>query len=196
MLGAMTVIDWIADDGLRLLGDIVLPALAILVPTFIALRLARQQREDANKLVQQQREEEIAAKARARRLDAGAEVVRAFAELVSFDPLGTDMRTILANARGRIAVYRAWAPRADFSGDWLGLKYNEGMELWRTAFEEAGHRGPSLRGDATAYAEVFGPAQQWAHNTIETLAGWLAGYVEDEALRAEGSALIEAQGVG
>ncbi|MDQ1174140.1 hypothetical protein QE430_002447 [Microbacterium testaceum] len=189
----MTILDWLADDGLRLLGDIIIPVGAILIPTGIALRLARRDRQDAAALAQQERADAAASEVRARRLDAGGEVVRALAVLVSADPLRSDMQSSLANIRGRIAVYKAWTSGDDFTGDWLGLKHNEGVRLWQSALLEADRRGPVVQRDADVFFEVFGPAQRWAHETIERFAGWLSGHVDDNVLREEGARLLRAQ---
>lgn len=192
----MTFLDWLANDGLRLLGDIIIPAAAILVPTLIAVRLARRERIEAATSAVQQREDASAAELRARRLDAGGEVVRAMAVFVNVDPLQMDMRADLANVRGRIAVYKAWTRSGDVSGDWLGLKYNEGMALFRSALEESGRRGPDVvHQDPDVFFEVFGPAQRWAHETVERFAAWLGGRVSDEELALDGARLMRAQGL-
>lgn len=175
---------WLADDGLRLIGDVLIPVAAILVPTTIAVRLARRERIASEE-----------GERRGRRLQAGAEVISSLAPFISADPLHHDMHAQLARLRGSIAVYRAWTEKGDFSGDWLSLKHTEGMKEWQSALQEitAPRRRPLTEDEAFA---VLDPARRWASDMIESFTGWLSGHTDDEVLKREGAALIEKRDSG
>lgn len=168
----MTILDWLAQDGIRLAGDIIIPVAAILIPTVIAARVARRQRSDA---ADDDR--------KSRRLEAGAHVLRSLARFISVNPQVTDMQGMLAELRGQIAVYRAWITTDDISGDWLALKHGEGMRAWATALQSLGN-GPPPSSDS-----LWDPPRTWAQSTIETFSGWLSGHVSDEVLAEQASQL-------
>jgi hypothetical protein len=66
---------WFSDEGVGLIGDIVIPTAAILIPTGIAVWLAARERAASK-----------AGDAQARRLNAGGDVIVALAAMVSLDP--------------------------------------------------------------------------------------------------------------
>lgn len=178
------VLVWLGGDGLRLVGDLLIPVAAILVPTVIAVRLAQRER-----LVSEEGER------RSRRLQAGAEVLSSLAPFISADPLRHDMHVQLARLRGSIAVYRAWTEKGDFSGDWLSLKHTEGMKKWQAALTQMFEPGRGPLSEDEAFA-ALDPARRWAADTMESFTGWLSGHIDDAVLKREGAALIETRESG
>lgn len=55
--------------------------------------------------------------------------------MISLPPDARGMRDVLAEVRGRIAVYRAWIEQGDLSGDWLALPHSQGLRLFIDAME-------------------------------------------------------------
>lgn len=158
---------------------VIIPVFAILIPTIIAIRLARRERSAA-------REDRIEARADAakeRRLQASEGVIVGLAHLISVDPTNAPMQERLGELRGRIAVYRAWIEPDDLSGDWLALQHTQGMRLWSIAMESANN----ISGGQLVN---LGPPRQWAQSTIETFSGWLSGQIDVEVLRAEGAEML------
>lgn len=79
---------WVAADGRRLLGDIIIPVAAILIPTLIAVNIARIERRTAR----QECEDAARDRQRERRLDAAAGVIAALAPLASFSDVDQPMQ--------------------------------------------------------------------------------------------------------
>ena len=178
---------WAADDGLRLLGDIIIPVAAILIPTIIAVRVARDERHRAEAAAVEDRATRAADEQRARALAAGGNVITVLAGFVSMNPRTMDMQGHLAALRGSIAVYRAWIPTGDISGDWLALKHTQGMRLWAAAIDApdaSNADGPPI------FPVALRTAHLWAQDTIETFSGWLRGDTPEAKLRAEAAELL------
>jgi hypothetical protein len=171
-------IDWVA-----LAVDVILPVIAILVPTIIAIALFRAERRTAR----------LEAK-RARRLDAGAEVIVALAPMASIQPT-TLMTERLWDVRARISVYRAWSDTDDSSGDWLALRHREGMHLWAQIMEDIDAAGGINRVAPHELENMLMPAHQWAAMTIEMFSGWLAGYADMSVLLDDGARIIQEFGL-
>lgn len=178
---------WAADDGLRVLGDIIIPVAAILIPTTIAVRVARSERERAELAAVEDRVARAADEQRARALTAGGNVISVLASFVSMNPRTMDMHGHLAALRGSIAVYRAWISMGDISGDWLALKHTEGLKLWVAALEAP---DVFIDGPSPAFPVALAAAQQWAQDTIETFSGWLRGDTPETQLQSEGGSLL------
>ncbi|MEV8023647.1 hypothetical protein [Microbacterium sp. NPDC080220] len=178
---------WAADDGLRLLGDIIIPVAAILIPTIIAVRVARRERERAESAAVEERAARAADEQRARALAAGGNVISVLASFVSMNPRTIDMHGHLAALRGSIAVYRAWIPIDDISGDWLALKHTQGMKLWGAAMTAP---DVTIVNDQPLFPVALSAAQQWAQDTIETFSGWLRGDTSEAQLSEEGADLL------
>lgn len=138
--------------------DIAIPVLAILVPTFIALSLARAERERAEavriadvadraerRAASADREEERRAAAAARqeerreryrdrRREAAAGGDRGARPTYLDPPVRAGDAGVFADLRGHLGIYRAWVePDEDHSGDWLALQHTRGMSVWRSA---------------------------------------------------------------
>ncbi len=161
MMVSMTLLEWVTSNGLGFLGDVIIPVAAILVPTMIAVRIARRERLDAAEADRQ-----------SRRLEAGAGVIVSLSSFVSVSPLRTDMQSQLAALRGQIAVYRAWAAPGDSSGDWLAIKHSEGMHLWLVALEQINRLGALVVTDEMVEASgALHSPRIWAQSTIETFSG-------------------------
>lgn len=192
-------LDWAAEDGARWLGDVVIPVFAILVPTLIAVRLAKRERTESRLAARSERDDAADKDERSRRLEAGKDVIVALAGMVSFDPLHENVRPILSEIRARIAVYRAWSPDPDVSGDWLVLKSNEGNLLWARVFAQIDEASQSIAPGYEPGADwVFSVAHEahaWASETVDTFSRWLRGDISDQALLEEGQALIGKYGL-
>jgi|GEM_PF-2439381 len=196
--------------------DIAIPVLAILVPTFIALSLARAERaraeavrradltdreverraataarETERRAVAAAREAERRERYRDRRREAGAGVIVALAKLISIHPSDPAMQGELADLRGHLGVYRAWIePDEDHSGDWLALQHTKGMSLWSSAMETIAAQGEINRIADHELPSIMDPARQWAQDTIETFTAWLAGDLGEDVLRRQGAAIL------
>lgn len=191
----MTFDEWLVSGGVGLLGDIIIPVGAIVVSTWIAVKVARQSREDAAKLARQEREDAAEADRRSRKLDAGGEVLVILAAFISVDALQTDMQVRLGELRGRIAVYSAWVAAEDLSADWLKLQHSEGMRLWALALSD-----PRLRGQRELSVDemfdIFDAPRTWARDLIDTFSGWLSGHVPDNILRSQGAQILAQRAEG
>jgi hypothetical protein len=171
-------------DWWSIVRDAAIPVAAILVPTFIAVRLARNERLAADR----------GRYLEARRL-AAQSVIIALARMVSVDPTAEPLQEKIRDLRGHIAVYRTVLSERDLlSGDWLGLKHQQGMSLWSTAMDELEQRNGSLTFGIEEKLEILRPAQAWAHATMETFSGWLGNHVPDETLQREGALLLSRNG--
>lgn len=165
----------------EVLKDAAIPVAAILIPTWLAVRMSKGERESAR--LDGERE---------RRLDAGAGIIVALAPLASMSAVHQSLQEPLWDLRARIAVYRAWISVDDISGDWLALRHREGMILWAHALDiidAAG--GPNAITD-DQLLEFLSPAHQWAATTTEMFSGWLSGHVKTEALQNDGARILEA----
>lgn len=166
-------IDWVA-----LAVDILIPVSAILVPTIIAIALFRAERRTARLEA-----------TRARRLDAGGQVIVAIAPMASIQP--TDpMTERLWDVRARMSVYRAWIESDDVSGDWLALRHREGMHLWAEIMEDIDAAGGVNRFGRLDLENMLIPAHQWAGTTIEMFSAWLAGHVHVSVLIDDGARIM------
>lgn len=177
-------------DAWKFLGTIdwagvVIPVIAILVPTLIAIRLATRERGAAHDARIDARAEAV----KERRLRASEGVILGLAHLVSVNPMTSPLQERFGELRGRIAVYRAWIEAGDLSGDWLALKHKQGFQLLRIAMEEIQSIGGS-RANPEEVDRLLEPPRQWAQSTIDTFSEWLSGDVDIEVLRAEGAELI------
>lgn len=156
--------------------DVLIPVAAILIPTLISIGLYRaERREAAND------------RARERRLEAGAEIARALAPLGTIDGTSEDMRPLLADLRGRITIYRAWTTTDDIVGDWLALRYKEGMRTWTSTLAAFDPNGMSYE----QVLQAQRPAHDWSASTAEMFTGWLAGHVTTEQIRTDGARILK-----
>lgn len=171
---------WWADDGLRLLGDVVIPVAAILIPTVIAIRLARSERHNAT------HDRKIE-----RRLQAGAEVITALAPLASIRA-DQPIQEHLWKLRSAIAVYRAWLDRSDPSGDWLALRHREGMTLWSQAMSRINRLARPDAVTPEGMVELLEEQWAWAAHTTEMFTGYLSGHVPEKDLLADGARILKA----
>jgi hypothetical protein len=188
----MTIIEWLASvDWGQVAVTIAIPVAAIIVPTLIAIRLARAERRDAFETSQRERSEVLATSQRERRLEAGASVIVALAPLASLFDLDAPMQGHLWDLRARIAVYRAWIEPGDLSGDWLALRHREGMRLWSEAFALVVQKGGPAGIGYDSLLGLLQPAHEWAASMTELFSGWLSGNVTTEALRADGARIME-----
>lgn len=177
----MTFIQWLASvDWGQVVVTIAIPVAAIIVPTLIAIRLARAERRDA-----------LETRKRERSLEAGASVIVALAPLASLFDLASPMQGHLWDLRARIAVYRAWIEPGNLSGDWLALRHREGMRLWSEAFMSIAQKGGPTAVDYDTLLSVLQPAHEWAASMTELFSGWLSGNVTTETLRADGARIVE-----
>jgi len=177
----MTFIHWLVSiDWGQVVVTIAIPVAAIIVPTLIAIRLARAERRDA-----------LETRKRERCLEAGASVIVALAPLASLFDLASPMQGHLWDLRARIAVYRAWIEPGDLSGDWLALRHREGMRLWSEAFALVVQKGGPAGIDYDSLLGVLQPAHEWAASMTELFSGWLSGNVTTEALRVDGARIME-----
>jgi hypothetical protein len=159
--------------------DIAIPVLSILVPTIIAIWLARRERlgGDESRYLE-------------RRRQAAEPVILALAQFVSLDPLNEPLQSQLRDLRGRIAVYRASLRPADvLSGDWLALRHSSGMTMWADAVDLLQESGGNPQADLVNAA--VDPGRRWANDTIEMFSSWLAGMTTDIALQHDGAILLE-----
>lgn len=199
-------VDWSA-----LVVDVGIPVAAILVPTLIAVRLARNERERAEEdrraaRVEREKERLAAAEARAterleryrdRRREAGAGVIVSLARLISIYPSDPSMQSVFADFRGHIGVYRAWVePEEDHSGDWLALQHAKGTWVWSAAMGEIAAKGGINRTADHELIDIMEPARRWAQDAIDTFSAWLAGDLDQQVLRTQGAEIIAAQKAG
>jgi len=168
-----------AVDWGALAIDVLIPVAAILIPTVIAIRLARSERKNA---IKDRREE--------RRLEAGAGVIVAVAPLASMHA-DHPMQTYLWELRARIAVYRASIPVGDPSGDWLAFRHREGMHLWRDAFGTIDAIGGSAAITDDGMLELLQPAHKWAGTTTEMFTAYLSGHLDADALLRDGARILQ-----
>lgn len=160
-------------------ATVLIPIAAIIIPTLIAIGLARRERADAR--ANSQRE---------RRLAAGAGVILALAPLASLTDLNQPMSERLWDLRARIAVYRAWIEKGDLSGDWLALRHKEGMQLWAAAMFQVQKFGGPDHLDTADLLNTLKAPHDWAATTTEMFSGWLSGNVDTGALQADGARII------
>lgn len=163
------------------ISDIAIPVAAILVPTVIAIWLARSERKSAER-----------SRYLERRTSAAEPVILALAHFISLDPAHEPVQAHLRDLRGRIAVYRTTLALEDaLSGDWLALQHEQGMLLWWSgmqAMDSSGDRSEAFMLGA------FSAGRSWANTTMQTLSGWLAGHVSDDVLQRQGAALMDSKG--
>ncbi|TFC54569.1 MULTISPECIES: hypothetical protein [unclassified Cryobacterium] len=164
--------------------SVAIPVAAILIPTVIAVRLARNERSVS-----------VRSHYLERRHGAARGVIVALSDMISMDPTAEMVEPLLRGLRGSIAVYRASLTADDaVSGHWLVTRQLQGAELWtaahgRLAFELA--RRTLSTGDT---AQILQPAHMWAHDTMETFSEWLSGQVQDADLQADSARLIAERG--
>lgn len=171
----MTFWEWLAANWPDVVKEFALPAAAILIPTIIAITLARRERVSASENA-----------ARQRKLDAGAQILLALAPLASMQADERNMQQHLWDLRARVAVYRAWISPDDISGDWLAYRHKEGMLLWVTAMYVIDALGGPSKISDQQLVEFLGPPHRWAAMTSEMLAGWLRGDVVERDLAMDG----------
>lgn len=198
---------WGTVDWGGVVVDVGIPVAAILVPTFIAIGLARAEsrraeddrraeladREIERRAALADRQEERREVERERQRKAGEGVIIGLASLISLPPDAPGMRDILAEVRGRIAVYRAWIEHGDLSGDWLALQHGKGMRLFLSAMESIDALAGSNRIAPHEIEAVMEPPRRWAQDAIDTFSGWLSGHVDDEVLRSQGAEILASQ---
>lgn len=175
-------------DWAPIVGDVLVPAAAIIVSTLVAVALARQERRDNR-----------ASLRRERLLAAATPLFEDFAQLVSLHPLLDLAHAPLQGMRAHIAVFRAALDVDDsLVSDWLALRHREGMQLWRTAIGDS--RPPDTRGDEPIVFVETHPslerAQAWANVSIQQLQGWLSGDVPLEWFRQDGARVLAKYGTG
>lgn len=119
----MTFGDWLAMiDWGGLIRDVAIPVAAILVSTVIAIRLARNERENAR-----------ASQLEQRRLEAGSDVIVALVPLASLRATEQPMQERLWELRAPIAVYRAWRSHRSLSRSLAGPGMGRaGRSSWTT----------------------------------------------------------------
>lgn len=166
---------------MTLVIDVLIPVASILVPTGIAIWLARSERKSAD-----------ASRYLERRRQAAEPVVLALAHFVSIDPSREPMQAQLRELRGRIAVYRASLRKGDsLSGDWLALRHTDGMAKWAKAADLLQESGGNP--DAELANAALEPGRAWANDTIEVFSSWLAGHTADDDLRRDGASLLRSE---
>ncbi|MGJ0390267.1 hypothetical protein [Microbacterium sp. CGR1] len=191
---------WFGSDGLELLGNILIPVAAILIPTGIAIRSARSERKSATEdreqerqLAAQDREQErqhaLEARRTELRLQAGAGVITALAPLTSIRP-DQPIQEHLWRLRAAIAVYRAWIDVGNRSGDWLALRHHEGMALWRIALDKVDAYGGPQAVLIDGKSAILDGAYQWANDTTETFTGFLSAHVPIKHLLDDGARIL------
>ena len=164
-----------------LVVDILIPVASILVPTLIAIWLARSERRGAEESLYLER-----------RRQAAEPVILALAQFVSLDPVGEPIQPQLRDLRGRIAVYRSCLRTDDLlSGDWLALRHTSGISKWAEAFDLLQESGGNPDADLTNAA--LSPGREWAHDTIDVFSSWLSGNASDDELRRDGAQLLQQQ---
>lgn len=164
---------------MTLVIDVLIPVASILVPTVIAIWLARSERQGAEE-----------SRYLERRRQAAEPVILALAHFVSIDPVNDPMGPQLRDLRGRIAVYRASLDKDDvLSGDWLALRHKSGMRVWSDAFDLIQESGGNP--DAELTQQAVEPGHTWANETIELFSSWLAGSATDEDLKLDGARLLQ-----
>lgn len=171
-------------DWIPLAADLIVPALSILVPTGVAIWLARRERQDNRASLQ-----------RERLLSAAAPLFVDLAELIHLDPVRQDFRPALSTMRAHIASFRAALDREDsLASDWLGLRHREGMHLLEAAATPI--QGPS--GMRIAQYDEAGPerVQAWSNTTMQQLQGWISGEVQADWIRSDGARIIAKYGTG
>jgi len=160
------------------ISDFAIPVAAILVPTAIAVWLARSERKSAER-----------SRYLERRTTAAEPVILTLAQFISLDPVHEPVQAHLRELRGRIAVYRTTLTQEDaLSGDWLALQHERGMLLWLTGMQTMDQSGD--RSEAFVMG-AFSAGRAWANTTMQTLSGWLAGHVGDNVLQRQGAALMK-----
>ncbi|WIE71419.1 hypothetical protein [Curtobacterium sp. MCJR17_020] len=163
------------------ISDIVIPVAAILVPTAIAIWLARSERKSAER-----------SRYLERRTAAAEPIILSLAQFISLDPVHEPIQAHLRELRGRIAVYRTTLDTEDaLSGDWLALQHERGMLLWWSAMQTMD--GSTDRSEAFILG-AFSEGRTWANATMQTLSGWLAGHISDDVLKRQGAALMKHEG--
>jgi hypothetical protein len=160
------------------ISDIAIPVAAILVPTAIAIWLARSERKSAER-----------SRYLERRTTAAEPVILSLAQFISLDPVHEPIQAHLRDLRGRIAVYRTTLDTEDaLSGDWLALQHERGMFLWWSAMQAMDSSGDHSEAFISG---AFSAGRSWANTTMQTLSGWLAGHIDDDVLKRQGAALTK-----
>ncbi|MGR0320418.1 hypothetical protein [Agromyces sp. ZXT2-3] len=181
----MDFVEWLESvNWWDVIKDVLLPALGILIPTSIAIYLARNERVAAER-----------SHAIERRLAAGSEILRVLSRMVTMNGVAEPMRDTLRDLRGSVAVFRASSGKEVLAGDWLALQYQQGVWLWSVAMhtiDESG--GPGALGD-DELDSIMSPPRTWAQTTLETFSGWLSGNLGDQVLVKQGADIVARLGV-
>lgn len=188
-----------AVDVWVVIRDFLIPVLAILVPTLIAVWLARSERRAA----EHDRREEAALREaedrrrferenEERRLRASADVLTSLAHMVSISGTSEPMQDRLRMLRASIAVYRAAVGKDDtLSPDWLSLNHILLMKLWAGAMEAIDEMGGVNRISVEQAEELMHPPREHANNTLQRFSAWLSGAFSDDDLRNQGAEVLE-----
>lgn len=165
----------------ELVRDVLVPSLSILIPTGVAIWLARRERQDAR-----------ASLRRERVLAAASPIFEDLATIMHLDVQEHDWRPHLSRLRAHTATFRAALDHDDtLMSDWLALRHREGMSLLEATLQMLPGT-PFGRYDATAMPAI----QAWANVTMQQMQGWMSGSVPPEWFAQDGGRIIAKYGTG
>lgn len=171
----------VAFDWWSVIGGTLVPVAAILVSTLIAVNLAKNEREAA-----EQARHDDAVRASAER------VLIALAPLITIDPAVEPWSDLFSVMRARTVVFRTLmlSPDEAIVGEWLSLEATHGTALFGAAVERVQREELHNYIDPKPLHEAFEAPHKWAWDTTETLADWLVGKIDAEALKTRSADIL------
>ena len=157
--------------------DAVIPALAIVVSTLIAIGIARWDRADARKSAVEDRADAASARERDRVERLLAEVLELYAVFISGNPHTTDYAPVVRQLRARLMIAQT-IPSSAVIGLWLAEQTAVGFRL----YDESMRAFPFPNAPVDQIVAAMRPVADWANQCVQTIAGWLSGSITDDDL--------------
>lgn len=163
-----------SDELIALLGDILIPAAAILTSVAIAIGLAKSERRAA-----------ASARHRENLGRVGEKVVEALVPFVSLDPIEELWAPYLRTLRARILSFQIIAQTSTEVevGAWLAVERDRGARLMRRAMlalDKAGGADASLK----TRSDEMAPVRDWSDLVTRMFAGFLIDRKSIDDVRA------------
>jgi len=163
--GPLVVSDW------DLVSGAIIPGLAIILSTAIAVLLFVAERRSSRNSRQQERQDKLL-----------EEILSTLAFFVSVNPLAESWAAEWRKLRSQVTLLQTLpSPRARLLGEWLALA----IERKSSLLAEAMFALDAFPGevDPAFLLNTMRPAHDWAAYCINSIASWMRGDVDDDRIR-------------
>lgn len=164
----------------EVLIDVAIPVAAILVPTWIAVRLARSERKHAAAARAEDQRGAEAMRESERRDRVLEDLIAAYGFFISAHPTWDAWKPAMQLLRARVVLLQT-LPTGRTLGEWLATRF---QHVGAPAMSHAMSNPYADTPESDEYLQWGRPLSDWAQEEINTVAGWLRGELTDEKIRA------------